>query len=141
MGRDVKRYFGDFHRFLSVGRLLFFPQEAAFGRPRPFRLARGARQPNAGIRRKALGSCWETQRPVKAEFFRKAAVEPWGLRSHKSCMASPEPGAAVNASRANGQQLDVVHGSGIQIRIPCAWDSRFVGANSVWQMELSWIWV
>jgi protein-disulfide isomerase len=25
----------------------------------------------------------------------------------KSCMASPEAGAAVNASRANGQQLDV----------------------------------
>jgi protein-disulfide isomerase len=25
----------------------------------------------------------------------------------KSCMASPEPGAAVNASRANGQQLEV----------------------------------
>jgi len=27
--------------------------------------------------------------------------------SFKTCMASPEAGAAVNASRANGQQLDV----------------------------------
>src|SRR6266702_4428886 len=48
MGRDVKRYFGDLHRFLSVGRLLFFPEEVPFGRPRPVRLARGVRQPVRG---------------------------------------------------------------------------------------------
>ena len=83
MGRDVKRYFEDLHRFLSLGRLFVFHPSARFGRPpRAVRLARGVRQPEGANwhwsweRDKDLWS--RTARWRKLHFFQAAAAEQGG---------------------------------------------------------------
>src|SRR6266566_1437526 len=124
MGRDVKRYFRDLHRFLSVGRLLFFPQEAPFGRPRPVRLARGVRQPVRGSWRwswRGQGFVEPNRALTKAAFSRQRRQNGAGER-HRCGRA-------------------FAHRSAIEMTIPCAWVSRFVGTNSFQEMVLSWIWV
>src|SRR5207245_9943947 len=80
MGRDVKRYFGDFHSFLDLRAAVGFPEEVPFGRPRPVRLARGVRQPVRGSWRwswRGQGFV-EPNRAGESWFFQAAAAEQRG---------------------------------------------------------------
>src|SRR5712691_9858724 len=104
MGRDVKRYFGDLHRFLSVGRLLSSGKGA-------FREAKawpaGAGGAPAGTGKLAL----------ELERTRICGAEP---RADESCLFQAAT-AERRGRTASLRSRVVAHRSAIEMTIPFAW--------------------
>src|SRR6266568_9015906 len=118
MGRDVKRYFGYFHRFIDARVSVVFSQEAPLGRPRPVRLARGVRQPERANWRwswRGQGFVEPNRALAKAAFSRQRRQNGAGERDR--C------GHARCSWKLNANQN------------PVRVDSRFVGTNSFWEMR------
>src|SRR5712692_8130988 len=104
MGRDVKRYFEDLHRFLNVRRLLSSPRRRLSGGRGLPGWRGGVRQPEPGTWRWS----WRGQ----------GFVEP-----NRALAKLLFPGSGGRTARVNGivAVARVAHRSGIEMTIPSAW--------------------